>query len=507
MLGALAMGSDLIIKNRSELTSHGHREGRALALDILEGGLAASDPYTNTRKLIRMEGDKLHVGGCPEMDVSGYGDEVIDLSAVDHIYVVGAGKAVQRQAQALEDILGDRLTAGSISVKKGEACALKRLEVTEAAHPIPDEQSVAGARKIVTLVQGATARDLVITLFSDGASSLFVLPATGLSLDDIRQVYSLAIKYGSQLVIHQAMPYFSAVKCGRVLYEAHPARTINLIMEVGLFPRWHRQIPDDGSWVPSWPPARRRMAEAVCELKACPWWHEFTPALRAALASAGTAASPYEVPDLDDFRGMRASYWQPIDMNQMVEGACATAEALGLKGVILSSALAAQSASAVSILSQIAHECEMHERPFAPPVALITGGHLDVAVGNATGIGGRNQEFALLWGQVLGTGLLASKRVVVAAMDSDGTDGPGTQHMDGSGDVLCMAGGVADGYLMEEAASLGVDVAAELLNHNSTTALMALKSAIYTGNTGTCLGDLRVAIVMADSANKEIANL
>jgi glycerate 2-kinase len=504
--GVVATGFDLIIKNRSELTSHGHREGRALALDILEGGLAASDPYANTRKLIRIAGDKLLIGGCPEMDVSGYGDEVVDLSEVDHIYVVGAGKAVQRQAQALEDILGDRLTAGSISVKRGEACTLKRIEVTEAAHPVPDEQSVAGARKIMALVQGATARDLVITLFSDGASSLFVLPASGLSLDDIRRVYALAIKYGSQLVIHQVMPYFSAVKCGRVLYEAHPARTINLIMEVGLFPRWHGQVPEDGSWVPSWPPAERRMADAVRELKACPWWHELTPALRAALESAGTGASPYEVPDLDDFRKMRASYWQPINMNQMVEGACATAEALGLKGVILSSALAAQSASAVSVLSQITHECEMHERPFAPPVALITGGHLDVAVGNATGIGGRNQEFALLWGQALGTGLLASKRVVVAAMDSDGTDGPGTQNIDGSGDVPCMAGGVADGYLLEEAASLGVDVASELQRHNSTPALMALSSAIYTGNTGTCLGDLRVAIVMADLSTKETNN-
>ncbi|MCJ7551970.1 MAG: DUF4147 domain-containing protein [Anaerolineae bacterium] len=507
MLDALAVGSDLIIKNRSELTSHGHREGRALALDILEGGLAASDPYANSRKLIRIVGDKLLVGGCPDMDVSGYGDEVIDLAEVDHIYVVGAGKAVQRQAQALEDILGDRLTAGSISVKKGEARTLKRIEVTEAAHPIPDEQSVAGARKIMTLVQGATARDLVITLFSDGASSLFVLPATGLTLDDIRQVYALAIKYGSQFVIHQVMPYFSAVKGGRVLCEAHPARTINLVMEVGLFPRWNGQIPEDGSWVPSWPPAKRRMADAVRELKARPWWHEFTPALRAALESTGTAASPYEVPDLDDFRGMRASYWQPIDMNQMVEGACATAEALGIKGVILSSALAAQSASATSILSQVAHECEIRERPFAPPVALITGGHLDVAIGDATGIGGRNQEFALLWGQALGAGLLASKRIVVAAMDSDGTDGPGIQNVDGSGGVPCMAGGIADGYLMEEAASLGVDVAAELANHNSTPALMALKSAIYTGNTGTCLGDLRVAVVMADSSTEETASI
>ena len=79
-------------------------------------------------------------------------------------------------------------------------------------------------------------------------------------------------------------------------------------------------------------------------------------------------------------------------------------------------------------------------------MALITGGHLDVPIGDATGIGGRNQEFALLWAQALGSGLLCSKRVVVAAMDSDGTDGPGTQRRDaageGDGESFCMAGGM-----------------------------------------------------------------
>jgi hydroxypyruvate reductase len=116
-------------------------------------------------------------------------------------------------------------------------------------------------------------------------------------------------------------------------------------------------------------------------------------------------------------------------------------------------------------------------------------------VGNTTGVGGRNQEFALVWGQVLGSGRLASTRVVVVAMDSDGTDGPGTQHKDSSGQPICMAGGIVDGHTMAKAAELGIDVAAELQNHNSTMVLMELNSAIYTGNTGICLGDLRGAIV------------
>jgi hydroxypyruvate reductase len=186
----------------------------------------------------------------------------------------------------------------------------------------------------------------------------------------------------------------------------------------------------------------------------------------------------------------------------MVEGARARAEALGLQGVILSAWLNALSSAASGVLTHIAYECATYRRPFVPPVALITGGHLDVPVGDATGIGGRNQEFALLAAPALAGGRLSlsprqgGARIVVAALDSDGTDGPGAQHhsLEGEG-PRCMAGGIVDGLTMAEAAERGVDVAAELANHNSTIALLDLDSAIYTGNTGMCLGDLRVLVV------------
>jgi glycerate-2-kinase len=194
---------------------------------------------------------------------------------------------------------------------------------------------------------------------------------------------------------------------------------------------------------------------------------------------------------------MALSYWQPIDLYQMIEGARRKTEELGLRGVVLCHELHALSSAAASVLSQIAAEVERTGRPFEPPVALITGGHLDVPTGGASGIGGRNQEFALLWAQAMGSGRSATRRTVVAAMDSDGTDGPGTQHAGGSGDPLCMAGGVVDRFTAAEAEQAGVDLAAELANHNSTVALMKLRSAIYTGNTGACLGDLRVAVVDA----------
>ena len=149
----------MYVKNRDEVIAHGNSRGREMVLDIIEAGLAAVDPYLSTRKLIRIEKGKLIIGGHPEKDLSGYGDEVIDLQRVRNIYVIGAGKTVQRQAQALEDVLGDRLTAGAITIKKGEEIVLKKIEVTEGAHPVPDERSVEGTRRIVEIARRAGEGD------------------------------------------------------------------------------------------------------------------------------------------------------------------------------------------------------------------------------------------------------------------------------------------------------------------------------------------------------------
>lgn len=481
----------MLVTNHEKLVSHGHRKGRDMALQILEGGLAAADPYANTRKLIRIEGNRLLVGGQPDMDVSGYGDEVIDLGEIENIYVIGAGKAVQYQALALEQILGDRLTAGAITVKHGEPHLLERIQVTEGAHPVPDEGSVEGTRRLVEIAQRATERDLVFTLFSDGASSLSPLPAPGVTLDDLRALYRLAIKYGNQTIIIRPMSYFSQVSRGRIMKRIHPARSINLIMQVGLFRRWGRRLPESSTFPPSWPPGTNRMADDVPAFRAQPWYDELPPVMRDVFERLDPA---YDVPALPEFEEMRMSFWQPIDLYQMVEGARSRAEELGITGAILSSHLTAISGEAANVLTQIAYECEVYGRPFAPPVALITGGHLDVPIGDATGVGGRNQEFALTAAALLGQGRIASKRIIVAAMDSDGTDGPGTQLV--GGEYICMAGGLVDGYTLEEAAERDIDIDAELANHNATVPLMQLDSAIHTGNTGTCLGDLRVILVL-----------
>ncbi len=485
----------MMVKNRGEVVSRGNLRGREVAVDIIEAGLAAVDPYANTKKLVRIEGGQLRIGGFPETDISGLGEEVIELSQIRNIYVLGAGKTVQKQAKALEDLLGDRLTAGAITVKKGETIYLKRIEVTEGAHPVPDEKSVAGTRKIVKIAERAGERDLVFTLFSSGASSLFVMPMEGHTLEEIQTVYRLAIKHGDMRVIWRLMKHFSAGGGGRIMMRIHPARMVNLLMAIRNFEPWRGRIPAAGSWIASWPPGPRCLADSLRELKAMAWWEDLPTSMRSALEAQDVK---FEVPDLEKFRQFKSSYWQPVNNRQMLEAAKRRAEELGYKGAILGTWWEVQSNDASKIMMGIAEDCVRYGTPFEPPVALISGGEMIVPVGNATGVGGRNQEFALR--AALRIPETPGSGIVVGSVDSDGTDGPGTQLAGGgTGDFRCLAGGIVDEETLPTAKSLGIDLEAELRNHNSSPPLQKLKSGIYTGNTGIVGGDLRVFLVPGSS--------
>ena len=114
------------IKNIERLTSHGNVGGRKAILEIFEAGLGAADPYENVKKLIRIENGKLIVGHKAFSMPLGQEPLVFDLSQVGNIYVVGGGKAAQRQAEAIEDVLGDLITDGHLNAKKGDNIRLKR---------------------------------------------------------------------------------------------------------------------------------------------------------------------------------------------------------------------------------------------------------------------------------------------------------------------------------------------------------------------------------------------
>ncbi len=178
-------------------------------------------------RALRIEGGKLIIGsddlplgpvlpqaaGLPRPFAPG--PMVLDIDKIGHIYLVGGGKAAQRQAEAMEDILGDLITDGHVNAKKGDTIALKRVPVTLAGHPSPDEDSVEGARQIVEVERRARKGDLVLVSESGGGTALLTLPAPGLTLHDIQEVNRiLYLEHGAPMPVANAVR-FLMMTCAR----------------------------------------------------------------------------------------------------------------------------------------------------------------------------------------------------------------------------------------------------------------------------------------------------
>jgi glycerate 2-kinase len=129
-------------------------------------------------------------------------------------------------------------------------------------------------------------------------------------------------------------------------------------------------------------------------------------------------------------------------------------------------------------------------QPFEPPCALFSSGELLATVGQEHGTGGRNQEFAL----AAAMRLEGNRRVVVGAIDSDGTDGPGGQFWEGSDPLPCLAGGLVDGTSAAAARASGVDIHAALRRHDASPALWKMGDGIL-ANHNISLGDLGVFLI------------
>jgi len=448
------------IENKEELLSHGNRRGREVALDIIEHAMKAVDPYEVTKKLIYIEnGRKLIVSNMS-----------YDLSKIGNIYVVGAGKATFPIAQALDEILGDRIKKGAINVKRGEKRRLKRIRVREAGHPIPDEMGLEGAEEMVEIVKEAKEGDLVFVCITGGASALMPLPAEGISLEDKRRVTDLLLKCGATIdEINAVRKHISAIKGGRLAMYIHPAELVNLIVidEVAGLP-WGPTVPDTTTF-----------EDAVRALRRYDLWEKIPNPMKKHLEK-GLTDPNLETPKPRDFEGLRVHNVVLANNEVACEAAKKRAEELGFNSMILSTVLEGESKEAGIVLAGIAKEIEKRGRPLKPPCVLILGGETTVTIKGQHGVGGPSQELALGFAlKIAGT-----KNTVLASIDTDGTDGP-----------TDIAGGIADGYTMERAKEKVIDIYESLMRHNSSHVLKELGDAIITGPTGTNVMDLNVIVI------------
>jgi glycerate-2-kinase len=462
---------------------------------ILEAGLQASDPYPNTLKLIRIENGKLIVGN-KEFEPIGSprsGDEVYDLSRIERIYVLGAGKGIQNVAKAIEDVLGNRLTGGHVIDKKGHPLILKRIGVTPGGHPTPDKDCVKGCERILEITRDLTEKDLVFTCVANGVSSLLTMPVPGVSVEDLRKTTMITqIERGMPTrELNPIRNHLDRMKGGRISRYIHPAKMIHIL---AIDPGVYNYLMHRNFWLHTLPDSTT-FQDAIDSLKHYDAWEAVPAAVRRHLEEADPRQ---ETPKARDFEKMSFRIFGVMPGERQsgkLPPAMRKAEELGFKAVMLADELMEIEASQAGIyMASIANTIERRGQPFAPPCALFSSGELVVTVGQEKGVGGRNQEFALS----AALKIAGSENIVIASVDTDGTDGPGSQFSSGSTDIPCLAGGIVDGQTVESAEKMGVDIVEELKQHNTSHALWRLNSGVV-ATLNISLIDLTVALVMGRS--------
>jgi len=448
------------------LLSHGPVAARRLALDVAEHALKAVDPFDAVMRRMHISGQWLHV------DERSY-----DLDGFEHIYVAGGGKACYPQALAIQQLLGDRITDGFISVKRGQERALvermgrlDRIRVAESAHPTPDESSLRAGLEILALADGSGERDLVLCLMSGGTSAQVIAPVPGVSVADKAVVNQLMITSGADITeVMTVRGHLSRIKCGGLARRLHPATVIACTVsdEKTDSLLWNTDfVSHNGT----------RPADAIAILKQYGLWQRMPRSVRKHLAGPAQAAPPAAPVDGTIQRCM------VIRTADLFAAATGRARELGLNALPLTSLLCGESRDVGRTLASIAREVVLSGRPVAAPCALIATGETAVSLrSELCGEGGPNQELAV--GACLDLAL--DDPIAVLAMDTDGTDGP-TE----------IAGGLTDAATRLRAQLQGVNLRDCLRRHDSSRALRAAGDAVVTGPTGTNVNDLVVIVAL-----------
>ena len=455
------------IKNRKQLIEKGQtpvlQKARALALHCLECALSAADPKKLLHSKIKLESSCLHAEDCS-----------FDLEKFKHVYVVGGGKAGAAMAQAMEEILGTHLTAGTVNVPYGTIQKTRIIKLSEASHPVPDQAGVAGTRRMMAIAEKAEADDLVIVLVSGGGSSLMPLPREGISLEDKQALTRALLKSGAAIAeINAVRKHLSAFKGGWLAKKAYPATVLNLVLS--------DVVGDPLDSIASGPtvPDPSTFTDAQTVLKKYRLWSAAPSSVRKVL-SDGVEGLLEETPKEGD-SAFKKIHNVVVGNNRTASQAaveCLMAE--GLNTLVLNDFLEGEARQVGQALAKFANQVFACDKPISKPLGVVAGGETTVTV-TGLGLGGRNQELALS----AALHLKADESCVIASLSTDGVDGP-----------TDAAGAIVDGYTLQRAAQLGLEVEKFLAENNSHSFFSKLGDLIVTGATGTNVNDISVIVVL-----------
>ncbi|MGB9193261.1 MAG: glycerate kinase, partial [Azonexus sp.] len=385
------------------------------------------------------------------------------------LIVIGAGKASAAMARAVEDHWSGPLD-GLVVTRYGHGVPCQRIEIVEAAHPVPDAAGEAAAARILGKISGLTATDRVLALISGGGSALLAAPAAGITLAEKRAITTALLRSGASIgEMNCLRKHLSAIKGGRLAAAAWPAPVLTLAIS---------DVPGDDPAVIASGPTVADPTTAVDALKVLDFHGIAIPdALRARLASGAL-----ETPKPGDPRLAKSEFRLVASPRQMLEAAAAEASRLGVTALVLGDAIEGESREVGKALAGMAISCGRHGFPAKKPCVLLSGGETTVTLKGA-GRGGRNTEF------LLGLALALDGMPGIHALAAD-TDG-----IDGSEDN---AGAFVGPDTLARARKLGVDPRQRLAGNDAWGFFAALDDLLVTGPTRTNVNDFRALSIGLD---------
>lgn len=456
-----------MFRNEAEIldnaTSDSLRRLRRDAMYILKSAVDAVDPGDAIRRRMMVEGSRLSCDGFE-----------IDLEHYSRVFVVGGGKAGGAMSEAVEGLLGDRVSGGAVNVLKGteDSYRLQNIRLYGASHPIPDERSLRGVEAMLSILEGVGEDDLLIVLISGGGSALMTYPAKEVGVGDVKKITDRLLKSGATInELNAVRKHISAVKGGQMVKRARPATVLSLILS--------DVVGDPIDAIASGPtaPDTTTFQDAVSVLKDHGIWESTPESIRNRLLK-GASGEIEETPKPGDATFEKVHNFVIGSNLLAAKAAVEMAQAFGYNSILLSTRLEGEARRVGTVLAGIAGEIALSGYPLRRPAAVIAGGETTVTV-LGSGEGGRNQELALS-----AASKIMGLDVVIATLATDGIDGP-TEA----------AGAIADGATMERAESMGLEAVKSLADNDSHGFFKGLGDALITGPTGTNVNDLTLILV------------
>ena len=433
---------------------------RQTAIEIFLAGVECIKPGNLINRYISIKGNTLQIENIR-----------FDLSTVKNIYIVGAGKASAAMARAIESILGSRITSGHIVTKYNHAVPLEFIEITEAGHPVPDENGINGTVQILSIVKKAEKDDLVICLISGGGSALLVDVPEGCTLQDLKTLSSVLLRIGANInEMNCIRKHLSKVKGGQLAKAASPARVVSLILS--------DVIGDPLDVIASGPtaPDPTTFADAISIIRNYHIESDIPERILKVLQDGADKKLPDTLKDTDTILQQTSNLI--IGTNLLaLQTTKEKAESLGYESRIITNRLDGDVGDVANYIVNVTRHSKVEVSN--KKICLLFAGEPTVKI-QGTGLGGRNQHLALLIAR-----LLADLPGITFL--SGGTDGT-----DGSTDAT---GAVVDSYTSKNASNLSMNIDQYINNCDSYHFFKQEGGLIITGPTQTNVMDLMVMLI------------